>query len=103
MPVAVPGGVRRVEMGLWKPVWSIITTMQTVQVVLDEPLLQATDRAAKRSKVNRSALVREALRSYLKMLETRERESRDRAGYERRPDSSDDLGIWEQAAAWPGE
>lgn len=77
--------------------------MQTVQVVLDEPLLRATDRAAKRSKVNRSALVREALRTYLNTLEVRERERRDRAGYTRRPDTSDDLDVWERAAAWPDE
>lgn len=36
--------------------------METIQVVLDAKLLQATDRAARRTKRNRSALVRDALR-----------------------------------------
>ena len=52
--------------------------METVQIVLDKSLLQATDRAARRLKLNRSALVREALREHLKMLEVRTSEERDR-------------------------
>jgi metal-responsive CopG/Arc/MetJ family transcriptional regulator len=58
--------------------------METIQVVLDKGLLQATDRAARRMKRNRSALVREALREHLKRLEVRSSEERDRQGYERR-------------------
>ena len=45
--------------------------METIQVVLGSTLLRATDGAARRARVNRSALVREALREYLKRLETR--------------------------------
>jgi metal-responsive CopG/Arc/MetJ family transcriptional regulator len=48
--------------------------METIQVVLDSKLLQATDRAARRTKLNRSALIREAIRSHLKRLEIRELE-----------------------------
>ena len=40
--------------------------METIQIVLDKGLLQATDRAARRMKRNRSALVREALREHLR-------------------------------------
>lgn len=77
--------------------------MQTIQVVLDEPLLQAADHAARQAKVNRSALVRKALRSYLRLLEIRDKERQDRKGYERQPDAADGLDLWEQAAAWPDE
>ena len=45
--------------------------METIQIVLDKGLLQATDRAARRMKRNRSALVREALREHLERLEVR--------------------------------
>ncbi len=78
-------------------------SMQTIQVVLDEPLLEAADQAARQAKMNRSALVRRALRSYLRLLEIHERERRDREGYERLPDTADDLDVWEQAASWPDE
>src|SRR5260370_16813868 len=42
--------------------------METIQVVLDTKLLKATDLAAKRQKVNRSALIRHALQQHLKRL-----------------------------------
>ena len=44
--------------------------MQTIQVVLEEDLLRAADRAARRVRVNRSALIREALREHLKRIKT---------------------------------
>jgi metal-responsive CopG/Arc/MetJ family transcriptional regulator len=76
--------------------------METIQVVLDSALLRATDGAAKRARVNRSALVRAALREHLKRLETRELEARDRRGYEEHPDASTEAPDWERVAAWPG-
>ncbi len=77
--------------------------METVQIVLDKSLLQATDRAARRLKLNRSALVREALREHLKMLEVRTSEERDRGGYAKRPQACDESTLWEAEAAWPAE
>jgi len=59
--------------------------METVQIVLDKQLLQAVDQAARQTRQNRSALVRDALREYLLRLEVRSREERDRAGYSRLP------------------
>ena len=55
--------------------------MEIVQIVLDKKLLRAADQAAGRTKQNRSALVRDALREHLRRLEIRDREDRDRAGY----------------------
>jgi metal-responsive CopG/Arc/MetJ family transcriptional regulator len=77
--------------------------METIQIVLDKDLLQATDRAARRMKRNRSALVRDALREHLKRLEVRSREERDREGYAKRPQAREDSGLWEAEAAWPAE
>lgn len=76
--------------------------METIQVVLDKPLLQAADRAARRTKKNRSALIREALWEHLQRLEQRAREQRDRQGYLRNPGDNESQ-IWEQEAAWPAE
>lgn len=75
--------------------------MKTIQIVLDQGLLRATDAAARRARVNRSALVRRALREHLKRLETRELEARDRAGYQNHPQDRGEAADWEQAAAWP--
>jgi len=77
--------------------------METIQVVLDKGLLQATDRAARKMKQNRSALVREALREHLKRLEVRTSEERDRNGYEKQAQTRDESAPWEAEATWPAE
>jgi len=51
---------------------------ETIQVVLDSKLLSATEAAARRTKLNRSALIRDAPRAHLKNLAIRERELHDR-------------------------
>jgi metal-responsive CopG/Arc/MetJ family transcriptional regulator len=75
--------------------------METIQVVLDSELLRATNGAAKRARVNRSSLIREALREHLKRLRACEIEARDRRGYRRRPDAAGDSATWERVASWP--
>jgi metal-responsive CopG/Arc/MetJ family transcriptional regulator len=75
--------------------------METIQVVLDTELLRAIDGAAKRGRVNRSALVRKALREHLKRLKAQDLEARDRRGYQQCPEKPVETEIWEKAAAWP--
>ena len=77
--------------------------MGTVQIVLGKELLRAADRAARRRHVNRSALVREALREHLKRLAIKELEARDRAGYQARPVEPGEFSVWDEVAAWPDE
>lgn len=77
--------------------------METIQIVLDKELLLATDRAARRAKRNRSALVREALRQHLRRLAVRDREERDRQGYAAKPQGREEWRGWEAEAAWPDE
>jgi metal-responsive CopG/Arc/MetJ family transcriptional regulator len=76
--------------------------METIQVVLDQSLLARADRAARRMKVNRSALFRTALTEYLSRLQTLERERLDRKGYERVPEN-DELAVFETITAWPDD
>ena len=77
--------------------------METIQIVLDKKLLQAADRAARRTKQNRSALVRDALREHLRRLETCALEERDRQGYSTQAGAISESGLWEAEAAWPPE
>ena len=77
--------------------------METIQVVLDKKLLQATDQAARQTKRNRSALVRDALREHLRKLELRTKEERDRQGYSKHPQSTKEAMVWETEATWPSE
>ncbi|MGC9951756.1 MAG: ribbon-helix-helix protein, CopG family [Bryobacteraceae bacterium] len=75
--------------------------METIQVVLDAKLLNAADLAAKRQKVNRSALIRDALREHLHRLRELELENQDWRGYMARPQREDEFRVWEDATAWP--
>lgn len=78
-----------------------IPHMETIQIVLDSELRIAADEAARRCRLNRSQLVREALREYLLRLETRAREELDRAGYRKNPPVLEEAQAWESEAAWP--
>jgi metal-responsive CopG/Arc/MetJ family transcriptional regulator len=77
--------------------------MEIVQIVLDKKLLRATDQAARRTRRNRSALVRDALREHLRRLEIRAKEQRDHEGYTNQPQTRDESGNWEAEASWPEE
>lgn len=81
--------------------WSMLHSMETIQVVLDSRLLRAADNAARRARVNRSALIRRALREHLKAVKTHELEAQDRRGYLERPEDSSELAFWEREAVWP--
>ena len=84
--------------------WSIVNTrMATIQVVLDEALLELADELAGKRKVNRSALIREALRSYLKQMRFQELEREESLAYERQPDDLDEAQRWERVADWPDD
>jgi metal-responsive CopG/Arc/MetJ family transcriptional regulator len=77
--------------------------METVQIVLDKKLLQAADRAARRTKQNRSALMRDALRAHLMKLEVRALEERDREGYKKRPQTIEEAYLWPKEGVWPDD
>ena len=77
--------------------------MEIVQIVLDKKLLHAADEAAKRTRRNRSALVRDALREHLRRLELRASEERDRHGYSLRPHGDAEARGWESEGTWPEE
>ena len=74
--------------------------METIQVVIDSKLRQTADRLAKRKKVNRSALVRDALREYVKRERIREMEERDRRAYLAHPQTEEEIRLWENETAW---
>jgi len=77
--------------------------METIQVVLDSKLLRAADKIARRTKVNRSALIRDALRAHLRKLQIQELEEKDRAGYARLPQQESELLKWDPESVWPEE
>ena len=77
--------------------------MKTVQMTLDEALVKAVDRAAKRLKKSRSAFVRDALRKALENLRIAELEEKHRRGYENTPVEPLEFSVWENEHAWGDE
>ncbi len=75
--------------------------METIQVVMEGDLVKAAEQAARRLKINRSALIREALREHLRRLHYRELERKEREAYERIPDDPTEFAVWDKVAAWP--
>ena len=74
--------------------------METIQVVLDTPLRKAADLAAKRQKVNRSALIRQALQEHLKRLRIKEMEEQERRAYQLQPQTKEEWEPWVKEQAW---
>jgi len=75
--------------------------MNTIQVVIEEDLLRSADRAARHLKVNRSSLIRDALREHLRRLRVGDLERREREAYEKTPDDPAEFAAWDEVAAWP--
>ena len=75
--------------------------MKTVQMTLDEDLIEDIDRAARKLKTTRSAFAREAFREALKHLTTMQREAQHRRGYEAKPEGKDEFSDWAAEQVWP--
>lgn len=75
--------------------------MKTVQMTLDDDLVDAIDKAARRLGTSRSAFTRKALRHALAGLRTQELERKHRRGYERHPVKPDEFDLWEDEQVWP--
>jgi metal-responsive CopG/Arc/MetJ family transcriptional regulator len=74
--------------------------MKTVQMTLDDELLSAVDRAARRLGTTRSAFTRDALRAALDRARVRELEHKHRKGYARKPVRKREFSVWEQEQVW---
>lgn len=74
--------------------------MKTVQMTLDEKLVQEVDRAAQELGTTRSAFTRDALRDALVRLRERAMEERHRAGYLRHPVQEGEFSGWEDEQVW---
>ena len=77
--------------------------MRTIQMTLDDDLVESVDRVAKSLKTSRSAFTREALRAALEQHRAGLLEEQHRRGYELHPGSEDEFAVWEEEQAWSDE
>lgn len=69
-------------------------------MTLDEDLVEAVDRAAKRLGTSRSAFARQALRAALVRERVRDLETKHRRGYSRHPVRRGEFDAWEREQVW---
>ena len=74
--------------------------MRTVQLTLDEELIEQVDALAKRLGTTRSALTRDALRAALARRRTQALERKHRAGYRRKPAAKGEFDVWHGQQRW---
>ena len=77
--------------------------MRTVQMTLDDTLIDAVDRVAKELNTNRSAFTRKALQDALVRYKLEQQETKHRRGYEKDPVSPEEFSVWEAEQAWGDE
>jgi metal-responsive CopG/Arc/MetJ family transcriptional regulator len=77
--------------------------MRTVQMTIDQQLLEQVDEVVEATDTNRSAFIREALELALKKHRIRLLEKQDAEGYARIPARPEDGEIWLTEQAWGDE
>ncbi len=74
--------------------------MRTVQMTLDEDLVESVDKIVKELKTTRSSFTRRALREAIERLNVRRLEEIHRKGYILHPVSKYEFSVWESEQDW---
>jgi metal-responsive CopG/Arc/MetJ family transcriptional regulator len=77
--------------------------MRTVQVTLDDDLVEEVDMIVKKLKTTRSEFTRKALKQAIIHIEERELERKHREGYRKHPVKKNEFRIWEKEQKWGDE
>jgi metal-responsive CopG/Arc/MetJ family transcriptional regulator len=72
----------------------------TIQMTLEEELLKEMDRTVKRLRTTRSALIRDSIRNYLKMIHLQQLEAKHRTGYSRHPVAKGEFTVADSDRSW---
>jgi len=74
--------------------------MKTIQMTLDEDLLNRVDKAIQELNTTRSALIRESVQYYLERLRIKKLEKKHRDGYLKQPVATEEFDVWEDEQVW---
>ena len=74
--------------------------MRTIQMTLDDELVDSVDRVIKKLGTSRSAFTRNALRETIDRIRLSELEEKHRRGYEKNPVSDSEFSVWESEQDW---
>lgn len=74
--------------------------MKTIQMTIDEYLLEQVDSIIQELGVSRSSFMREALQQALRQIEIRNLEQKHIAGYQKYPVTPDEFDVWQEEQIW---
>ena len=77
--------------------------MRTIQMTLDDEIVETVDKLVKELKTTRSAFTRDALREAVDRFYIKRCEAEHRTGYERHPVSKNEFSVWEKEQDWGDE
>lgn len=69
--------------------------MRTIQMTLDDDLVDAVDKLVKKLKTTRSAFARKALQEAIKQANINALEIKHKRGYDRYPVAKSEFSVWE--------
>ena len=74
--------------------------MKTIQMTLDDELVETVDRVVKKLKTTRSAFARKALRNAVKQVRIEALEKKHQQGYSQHPVDKLEFSVWESEQEW---
>ncbi len=74
--------------------------MRTIQMTLDEELIEEVDKIVKELETTRSAFTRVALRKAINNIHVSRLEKKHRRGYEIHPVNKGEFSVWEEEQDW---
>jgi len=77
--------------------------MRTIQMTLDDELVESVDKLVKELNTSRSAFTRDALREAVNRFYNDLRERKHRQGYIAQPVNKNEFSVWEKEQDWGDE
>ena len=77
--------------------------MKTVQMTIDEELIETIDKIVKKLKTTRSAFTRDALREAIDRLNISQLEAKHKKGYDTHTVKQAEFSVWEDEQDWGDE
>jgi len=74
--------------------------MRTIQMTLNDELVETVDRVVKKLNTTRSAFTRKALKDAIKQVNIELLEKKHKRGYERHPVGKTEFSVWESEQEW---
>lgn len=74
--------------------------MRTIQMTLDDDLVEDVDLVVKKLKTTRSAFARKALKEAVRQVNITILEKKHKKGYERNPVEKTEFSVWESEQEW---